>query len=82
LCSAGEQKGLLLSLALAVFRTSMSVQPHGAHFLLMDEGMTHLDLDRQQWLWQELSQLGGYVVVTGIAQETPVPDHVTQWQLG
>jgi DNA replication and repair protein RecF len=82
LCSAGEQKGLLLSLALAVFRTCMTLQPHGAHFLLMDEGMVHLDQDRQNWLWQELAQLGGYVVVTGIAQETPIPDQVTLWSMG
>ncbi len=58
-CSMGEQKGLLLSLALALFRVCLKDQPHVIHFLLLDEGMTHLDEHRTAWLWGELLFLAG-----------------------
>ncbi len=58
-CSMGEQKGLLLSLALALFRVCVHDQPDVIHFLLLDEGMTHLDEHRTAWLWDELLALAG-----------------------
>ena len=82
-CSMGEQKGLLLSLALALFRLCLNDQPDVVHFLLLDEGMTHLDEHRAAWLWDELLVLAGrdvgsgpggasgMVVVTGTGGDAP-----------
>lgn len=65
LCSMGEQTGLLLSVILAVVRLSLQ-QRQQDHYLLLDEVMAYLDDQRQKWLWQELSMLKAYVLVTGL----------------
>jgi len=70
-----------LSVALAVFRTAQIKQPAAEHFLLLDEGMAHLDIDRQLWLWQELSDFSGNIVITGIQSDTPIPECAQHWSL-
>ena len=76
----GEQKGLLLSVALAVFRMCLRDQDLAAHFLLLDEGMAHLDSEKSAWLWDELLSLGGYVIVTG-TEGILAPKQVQHWVL-
>lgn len=65
LCSTGEQKSITLSLALAVCRTAWTPNPDHQHFFLIDEGLVHLDEERQTWLWEELHRLPYQCVITG-----------------
>lgn len=66
LCSTGEQKGLLLSVTLALLRLSCAQSPDIAHLLLLDEMMAHIDEQKQEWLWQELRALKTHVFLTGL----------------
>lgn len=64
LCSTGEQKALLIGLVLAHARlvTAMSGM---APLVLLDEIAAHLDPGRRHALYQELTELGAQVWMTG-----------------
>jgi DNA replication and repair protein RecF len=75
LCSTGEQKGLLLSIVLAVKRLLIKKHPEKIHILLLDEVMARLDFQRQSWLWQEIAkpQHNTFVWITGLPDlKTPI----------
>lgn len=80
LCSAGEQKGLLLSVALAVVRLAKKTLADRPLFFLLDEVLVHLDQKHQNWLWEELKELGVNVWMTGI-DESVVPHDVEKHNL-
>jgi DNA replication and repair protein RecF len=77
LCSTGEQKGLLLSMTLALLRLSRVHSPDIPHLLLLDEVMAHIDGQKQEWLWQELRALNAYVFLTGLESLTIPCDVLT-----
>lgn len=66
LCSMGEQKGMILSLALATQRLCWAQHPGTRYFLLLDEVMAHLDDEKKAWLWCELKALSAYGIATGL----------------
>jgi len=80
LCSAGEQKGLLLSVALAAVRLAKQNLEGRPLFFLLDEVLVHLDQKHQEWLWEELKELGVNVWMTGI-DESFVPLDVQRHSL-
>ena len=63
-CSTGEQKALLLSIALAQARAG--AQWHGVvPVLLLDEVVAHLDSTRRLELFEEICQIGAQTWMTG-----------------
>ena len=63
-CSTGEQKALLISIALANARLQ-ALERGAAPLLLLDEVTAHLDAARRDALFDELSALGGQAWLTG-----------------
>jgi DNA replication and repair protein RecF len=68
LCSTGEQKALLLSLALANARAVAEVFG-AAPILLLDEVAAHLDADRRGLLFEAILGLGAQAWATGTGRE-------------
>ncbi len=64
-CSTGEQKALLVGLALAHARALEVMRARARPILLLDEAVAHLDADRRAALAQELSALGAQTWLTG-----------------
>ncbi len=64
-CSTGEQKALLVGLALAHARALGAARGGGPPLLLLDEAAAHLDGDRRSALADELVALGGQAWLTG-----------------
>ena len=62
-CSTGEQKALLIGLALA--HAHASATRSGPTLLLIDEAGAHLDADRRAALYEELLVLPGQTWLTG-----------------
>jgi DNA replication and repair protein RecF len=75
MCSSGERQSLLLSVALAALRLSHRASPDAHHFFLADEAMAYLDLEKQDWLWHEMTTIPASCWVTGLPQLT-VPQGV------
>jgi DNA replication and repair protein RecF len=63
-CSTGEQRALLLSIALAEARLTMRRRGQ-APILLLDEAVAHLDGQRREALFEELLALGLQAWLTG-----------------
>ncbi len=63
-CSTGEQKALLTGLVLAHARL-VSAMSGIAPLLLLDEISAHFDARRREALFDELTQIGGQVWMTG-----------------
>lgn len=64
-CSTGEQKALVVRLALA--QASVLARTTGAApLLLLDEACAHLDADRRAGLAQAISELGAQAWLTGV----------------
>jgi len=68
-CSTGEQKALLVGLALAHARTLTSERGGATPLLLLDEAAAHLDRDRRAALVEELVDLGAQAWLTGTDAE-------------
>lgn len=64
LCSTGEQKALLISIVLADARMAAAERGR-VPVLLLDEVAAHLDQQRREALFQELSAIGAQVWLTG-----------------
>jgi DNA replication and repair protein RecF len=67
LASTGEQKAMLVSLALANARAAAAFG--AAPVLLLDEVAAHLDADRREALYGAVAALGGQAVLTGTGPE-------------
>jgi DNA replication and repair protein RecF len=67
-CSTGEQKALLVGLALAHAR-ALAAAGGGPPVLLLDEAAAHLDRDRRAALAEELLALRGQAWLTGTDKE-------------
>lgn len=67
LCSTGEQKALLIAIVLADTRLR-AAERNTAPLLLLDEVAAHLDGNRREALFEEISQLGAQVWLTGTDQ--------------
>ena len=63
-CSTGEQKALLVSIILAHGRL-MNAERGAPPVLLLDEIAAHLDEDRREALFSQLTAMGGQVWMTG-----------------
>jgi DNA replication and repair protein RecF len=63
-CSTGEQKALLISIILANARLQ-ALERNAAPILLLDEVTAHLDEQRREALFDELSALGSQAWMTG-----------------
>lgn len=63
-CSTGEQRALLLSIALAEARLTTRRRGH-APLLLLDEAVSHLDSQRREALFAEILALGLQAWLTG-----------------
>ena len=72
-CSTGEQKSITVSLALAVCRAAWNPTTDRQHLFLLDEGLVHLDTERQQWLWEELYHLPYQCLISGNHPPSFVP---------
>ena len=68
LCSTGEQKALLLSLALANAR-AVAEDFGAAPVLLLDEVAAHLDTERRAALFEAILALGAQAWMTGTGRE-------------
>ncbi len=64
LCSTGEQKALLIAIVLADARMAAAERGR-VPVLLLDEVAAHLDQQRREALFQELSAIGAQVWLTG-----------------
>jgi DNA replication and repair protein RecF len=72
LCSTGEQKALLIAVTLA--NTRLLTAERGAPpLLLLDEVAAHLDRDRREALFAEVTALGAQAWMTGVDLETFAP---------
>lgn len=63
-CSTGEQKALLISIIIAAAKIQLELF-NTPPILLFDEVSAHLDSERRSLLYQELSNLGLQVFLTG-----------------
>jgi DNA replication and repair protein RecF len=63
-CSTGEQKALLISIVLAVARLAGRMRGQ-LPILLLDEALAHLDAQRGEALFEELSAMGAQAWLTG-----------------
>jgi DNA replication and repair protein RecF len=68
-CSTGEQKALLVGLALAHARALAGRRAGAPPLLLLDEAAAHLDADRRAALIEELLDLGSQSWLTGADRE-------------
>jgi DNA replication and repair protein RecF len=68
-CSTGEQKALLVGLALAHARALAAGRGGAPPLLLLDEAAAHLDADRRAALVEELLDLGAQAWLTGTDRE-------------
>lgn len=68
-CSTGEQKALLVGLALAHARTLTAERGGATPLLLLDEAAAHLDRERRAALVEELVALGAQAWMTGTDAE-------------
>ncbi|MGL4426541.1 MAG: DNA replication/repair protein RecF [Alphaproteobacteria bacterium] len=66
-CSTGEQKTMLISLILAAAALQAATQK--PFFLLLDEVVAHLDVQRRGALFDELRQLRAHIWMTGTDAE-------------
>lgn len=64
-CSTGEQKALLVGLALAHARALEEAARAAAPILLLDEAVAHLDAARRAGLAEEIAALGAQAWLTG-----------------
>jgi DNA replication and repair protein RecF len=62
-CSTGEQKAMLISLVLAA--AALQAASEKPFFLLLDEVVAHLDVQRRGALFEELRQLRAHIWMTG-----------------
>jgi DNA replication and repair protein RecF len=67
-CSTGEQKALLISVALANAR-ALAEATGAAPILLLDEVAAHLDANRRKALFDEIEALGAQAWMTGTGAE-------------
>ena len=67
-CSTGEQKSILLSIFLSVAKMVKNKNNGRAPIILIDEAMAHLDIDRKEFLFSELSDLKSQVWFTGVSK--------------
>lgn len=67
-CSTGEQKALLISIVLANARLQ-ALERGAAPLLLLDEVTAHLDGQRREALFDEISALGSQAWMTGTEDE-------------
>ena len=67
-CSTGEQKALLISVALANAR-ALAAATGAAPILLLDEVAAHLDAERRKALFDEIEALGAQAWMTGTGAE-------------
>tara|TARA_Y100000590_G_scaffold452259_1_gene595105 strand:+ start:87530 stop:88693 length:1164 start_codon:yes stop_codon:yes gene_type:complete len=67
-CSTGEQKNLLISLILAEARAYQEKNKGFSPILLFDEIVAHLDKERAQNLFEQISEIGSQAWLTGTNQ--------------
>ena len=67
-CSTGEQKSILLSIFLSVAKMVKNKNNGRAPIILIDEAMAHLDIDRKEFLFSELSDLKSQVWFSGVSK--------------
>ena len=63
MCSSGEQKLLLVSIILScakALKKSINIPP----IMLLDEVFTHLDLNKKNYLFNELMSMGSQIWIT------------------
>jgi DNA replication and repair protein RecF len=65
MCSTGEQKALLVGLALAQARLVRQASGGIAPLVLLDEIAAHLDEDRREALFSSIASLNAQVWMTG-----------------
>jgi DNA replication and repair protein RecF len=73
MCSTGEQKSLLVGLALAQARLVKRVAGGEAPLILLDEIAAHLDADRRKALFASIASLNAQVWMTGTDSATFAP---------
>ena len=73
MCSTGEQKALLVGLALAQARLVKEVAGGIAPLILLDEIAAHLDEDRRTALFASIASLNAQVWMTGTDSAMFVP---------
>jgi DNA replication and repair protein RecF len=82
MCSTGEQKALLIGLALAQARLVQKVSGGVSPVILLDEIAAHLDLGRRLALFSRLAGLNAQVWMTGTDADIFMPlKNVTETQL-
>ncbi|MFZ1109290.1 MAG: DNA replication/repair protein RecF [Rhodomicrobium sp.] len=82
MCSTGEQKALLIGLALAQARLVRKVSGGVSPVILLDEIAAHLDLGRRLALFSRLAGLNAQVWMTGTDADIFTPlKNVTETQL-
>ncbi len=74
-CSTGEQKALLVGLALAQARLIKAASAGQSPLLLLDEIAAHLDLDRRLALFSAIASLSAQVWMTGTDTDIFAPLH-------
>ena len=67
-CSTGEQKSILLSIFLSVAKMVKNKNNGRPPIILIDEAMAHLDIDRKEFLFSELSDLKSQVWFSGVSK--------------
>ena len=67
-CSTGEQKSILLSIFLSVAKMVKNKNNGRSPIILIDEAMAHLDIDRKEFLFSELSDLKSQVWFSGVSK--------------
>ncbi len=72
-CSTGEQKALLVGLALAHARALEDAARAAGPLLLLDEAVAHLDADRRAALAEEIAALAGQAWLTGTDRDLFAP---------
>ncbi len=73
MCSTGEQKALLVGLALAQARLVKKVSGGVSPIILLDEIAAHLDEQRRRALFSSVTSLGAQVWMTGTDSATFAP---------
>tara|TARA_Y100000992_G_C20839271_1_gene293036 strand:- start:6 stop:437 length:432 start_codon:yes stop_codon:yes gene_type:complete len=68
-CSTGEQKSILLSIFISVANLIKAKNKGRPPIILIDEAMAHLDLERKEYLYNELSKLKSQVWFSGVSKD-------------
>lgn len=68
MCSSGEQKSLLISIIISTAR-AFKEYTHKSPVILLDEVFTHLDLEKKESLFEELTALESQVWITATEKE-------------